>query len=199
VARPPDPEKQQQRRDAIEGAVYELLIERSWSAITLAEVGKRAEVSKALVVHYYGDKRSLLLASVRRFLDRQAEMALAIAGSDGPIAERLATLVTLALPDHEEIERQMRFQLEVWSFAKTDADALAVVRNAYKRFREACEAMIEIGKASGYITNDDPEWSYLLLHGLLDGLSFQTALDPSLDIDALRAKVIAHIDGTLTA
>ena len=57
--------------------------------------------------------------------------------------------------------------------------------------------MMIAGRKTGYVRSkaeDDP-WTYLMIHALMDGLTFQLALDPELDADETRTRAMAVIDG----
>ena len=97
-----------------------------------------------------------------------------------------------------EIEQQLRFQSEVWSYAKQAPEAEEVVRRSFQHFRQACETMLEVGVAEGLVTTGDPRWAYLLLHALIDGLTVHLVLDPDLDLAQARAQVLKLMQGLLS-
>ena len=107
-------------------------------------------------------------------------------------------LIDVALPDPGTAQEHIGFLLEIWSFARTRPDATEVVRRAYLRFRAAGETMLQKGIDSGYVTAPDAKWVYLVLHSLLDGMSFQLAVDPELDAAEVRAKLLDLVDGLLS-
>lgn len=194
MGRPRDPELTAERRSTIMAATYRLLIEDAWPAVTLAKVAEAADVSKGLVRYYFGSKEALITETIEWFLAAQLEAVFAIARMDAPPRDRLQLLLEVALPEHEETEAQLRFQLEVWSFAKTHPEILATVREGYAQFRRACAELLAIGEAEGYAAGSGDPTSYLMLHALLDGLTFQCAVDPGLDVKALRARALEVIE-----
>ena len=59
--------------------------------------------------------------------------------------------------------------------------------------RVACATLLDSGADEGFVTTEDREGAYLMIHALIDGLSFQLAVQPELDVDRLRAKLEAVI------
>lgn len=54
-----------ERRELLLRAAWEVFVERPYDGVSLEDVAARAGTSKALVLHYFGDKRSLYVATLR--------------------------------------------------------------------------------------------------------------------------------------
>jgi AcrR family transcriptional regulator len=75
------------RRDQLIHAALETLGESGIESFTLAEVARRAKVSAALIVHYFGDKDRLLEAAFRLLVERVTTLPMqALAASSDPEA-----------------------------------------------------------------------------------------------------------------
>jgi len=196
VSRPRDLENERERRAQILAATYEALLETPWSALSLNAVAERAKLSKTLIAYYFGDKENLLTETMLWFLGAQAELVKQAVAAPASLATRIELLIAIALPERAELERQLRFQLEVWSFAKTSPEVTLGLQTAYRAFREACATMMEAARAEGLTEAGDP-WLYLTLHALMDGLSFQLVLDPTLDLEVARARARAVVERLL--
>jgi AcrR family transcriptional regulator len=199
MAKTKNPELEQQRKALIIDTVARLLSEGSHRQLTLERVAHEAGISKGMVTYYFSSKDQLILQTIHHFLDRQGRRLMAIASSELPIRERLQELLATALPDRETLERDVRFQAEVLSFAKDVPEAYEAVRRSYVAFRQACEALVVMGIEEGYVTAPDARWTYVLLHSLLDGLAVQITMDPDLDADEARRRALALVDELLTA
>ncbi len=198
MAKSKDPALEKRRKAHIIETVHRLLVEGSHRTLTLDAVARHAGVSKGMVTYYFKTKDRLVAETIDCFLDRQSQMLQAIVRAPGPARARLERLIEAALPSGEELERQIHFQSEVWSFAKEVPAAREAIRASYLRFRQACKAMLAVGIEEGYVTAPDAEWIYLVLHALVDGLSVQIALDPSLDAAEVRGRVLDLMDDLLS-
>lgn len=198
MARPKDPELRKRRRAAVAAATFDLLARESFSALTLDRVAEEAGVSKGLVSYYFGNKDQLIVAAIRQYHDAQAAMLRAIVDGDQPLSERLDSLIAAAFIGREAVEREVRFQSEVWSYAKTNPEAREAIGSSYRVFREACAELLRGGIDRGEVRMRDPADDitsvYLVIHALIDGLTFQVAVDPSLDLDDVRKQLRRSID-----
>ena len=57
-----------ERRAQILGRAIEMFGERPYAAVSTAELAQRAGVARGLINHYFGNKRDLYLAVVRRMV-----------------------------------------------------------------------------------------------------------------------------------
>jgi AcrR family transcriptional regulator len=199
MARTRDPALESARRAQVMDAVFELLSEGSWHAMTLQQVGRRAGVSKGLVTYHFASKDALIVAAIARFHQRYETSLTSIALSPLPVRERLEQLILAAFPSHDEVAREVRFQTEVWSFAKANPEVMAAVSQNYSQFRAATAALLQMGVAEGYVTTADPGGLYLFVQSLVDGLSIQVAYDPDLDLPAARARLLELLEVWFTA
>ena len=194
MSRPKDPKLEQQRRVHIMAAVALCLSEGSHSSLTLDKVAKVAGVSKGMVTYYFKTKDRLILESMQLFLEQELERLVGIVQEERPMRERIERLLEAALPSRDEVCAEVAFQTEVWSYAKQNPEAQEAMKTLYLRFREACRSMVDVGIAEGYVTAPDAHWLYLLIHALIDGVSFQIVFDEDLDVAEIRERILHLID-----
>ncbi len=199
MARTRNPELEERRKQQVMLTVYRLLARDTFEAMTLAEVAREAGVSKGLVTYYFKNKDSLIVETIRRYHAEQERQLLAVAERDCPPRELLRELVALAFPSQAMVEIELRFQIEVWSFAKTRPEAWEAIAHSYRRFRRVCERLLQRGAAEGWLRAERIPWLYRFIQALADGLSFQVALEPELDVEALREELCGLIDALLAA
>jgi len=198
-----DPVLEQRRRNQVMVAVQRLMSESSYGAMTMDRVAKAAGVSKGLINYYFPSKEELVVASIRAYHAAEGQrLALIFEDTTLSAPQRLERLVAAVFPDREAVEREVRFQIEVRAFAKTNPDVWRAIGDSYRGFRVACEAIMRRGRDDGYVTRatapQEIRWVYLFFHSLVNGLAFQVALDTELSIDELRARLVAHIERMVT-
>lgn len=200
MARPKNPALEAQRRAQLLDAVIELLAEGAYHAVTQDRVAERAGVSKGLLTYYYPEKDALFVEAIRRYHQREVDRLFALVALPGVSAGRkLELLIEAAFASPEAVEREIRFQVEVWSYAKDRPEARAALRETYIAFREACSRLLDAGREEGFVRTDDPEGAYRAIHALIDGISFQLALEPAQDLPALRRRLNAVIRAIIGA
>jgi AcrR family transcriptional regulator len=192
MARKKDPELEAARRAQVLAAATELLVKESWQTVTLDRVAERARVSKGVVTYWFTNKDALLLAAIERFHAGYAERLLS-AAQGGSARARLRRLVRVAFPDRETVERELRFQVEVWSYSKERPEVRAAVSAAYRAFAQFLQALVESGAAERGAR--PPRDLHLLVHAMVDGLSVRTAFDEEVDVPRLRRTLVAWLEG----
>jgi AcrR family transcriptional regulator len=197
VAKKRDPELHARRREQIVATAMICLVEGSHRSMTLEQVARLAGVSKGMLTYYFKSKDELVLETIRYALAMQADQLQHVAREDRPVRERLERLLTLALPSRDEVEREWRFGIEVWSYAKEHPETMDAVRESFRSFRDACRTVLDVGVAEGFVTAPDAEQLYVLMHALVDGVCFQLVVDPELDLDGLRARIVLLIETLL--
>ena len=183
---------ERRRRAEVLDATVALLEEGSWRGTSLAAVAARAGVSKGVVTYWFPDKDALIVAAVDRYHAGWTERLAAVAAAEGSVDARIDRLIEAGFGSVEEVVREIAMQAEVLSYAKENPAVADRVRAAYASFRQVTAALLQIGVDEGYIV-DPPEDLHRMVHALIDGLSFQIAADPSVDLPALRASLKDHL------
>lgn len=186
MARTKDPKLEQRRREQIMTTARQLLTEGSFATLTLSQVAKRAGLSKGLLTYYFGSKEQLVVETIRAYHAEQNALLRGFLSLPMPASAKLRLLVDATLPSQESVVDELRFQVEIWSFAKAHPEALEGVQQSYFEFRRACEQLLDDGIAEGSIHVEDKAFVYRVMHGLIDGLSFQLVVEPDVDMVQLR-------------
>lgn len=190
MARTKDPMLEARRRREILDETIALLGEGPYHAVTQERVAKAAGVSKGVVTYYFPTKTDLLVAAVRRYHEEvKAGLDAIVANASLKTHDKLRLLIHAAFPSADAVAREVRFQSEVWSYAKDEPAAREAVVSSYRDFRDACARLLDAGADEGLVSTTDREGVYLMIHALIDGLSFQLAVDPGLDLPALRERL----------
>ncbi len=185
MARPKNPELEEQRRQQVAAAAFGLLAKHSHDSVTLDDVAREAGISKGLVAYYFKTKDAMFLEAIDRYHALQRQMLhFALQMPSESKRARAELLFDCGFPSRESVEQEVRFQSEVWSFAKSRSDVWEKIGTAYRNFRRECADLL--GSQGETV---DP-MTYLMIHALVDGLSFQVALDPTIDLARLREQFV---------
>ncbi|MCB9594028.1 MAG: TetR/AcrR family transcriptional regulator [Sandaracinaceae bacterium] len=188
MARTRDPKLEARRRRDLLDVTIGLLGEGAFHAVTQEKVAQAAGVSKGVVTYYFPTKHDLLVSAIRRYHEQVRDgLAAIVANASLSTHDKLRLLIHAAFPSAESVEREVRFQSEVWSYAKDQPEAREAVVESYRDFRDACATLLDAGADEGLVKTKDREGTYRMIHALIDGLSFQLAVQPDLDLPELRA------------
>ena len=105
------------RRDQLLRAALAALSETGIEAFTLAEVARRADVSPALVVHYFGDRDNLIEATFRQLVERVTTRPIKALADGASPEERLRAFVLEHLNPGELSSEASRAWLSFWGLA----------------------------------------------------------------------------------
>jgi AcrR family transcriptional regulator len=177
VAEPaPATESNEARRIQMLRAATELICERGFSETRISDVAKRAGVSSALVIYYFGTRDRLLVDALRFSEEAFYEAAEAMLAEVSSVRERSSLLIEwTCIPARDgEIPGAWGLWFDLWvqAFRHEEVKAGRVERDA--RWRRMIVDAIESDDVHGKV---DPSMFALEFAALLDGLSIQVALD----------------------
>ena len=172
----PATESNEARRIQMLRAATELICERGFSETRISDVAKRAGVSSALVIYYFGTRDRLLVDALRFSEEAFYEAAEAMLAEVASVRERISLLIDwTCIPSRDgEIPGAWGLWFDLWvqAFRHEEVKAGRVERDA--RWRRMIVDAIESDDLHGKV---DPSMFALEFAALLDGLSIQVALD----------------------
>ena len=172
----PATESNEARRIQMLRAATELICERGFSETRISDVAKRAGVSSALVIYYFGTRDRLLVDALRFSEEAFYEAAEAMLAEVSSVRERISLLIEwTCIPSRDgEIPGAWGLWFDLWvqAFRHEEVKAGRVERDA--RWRRMIVDAIASDDVHGKV---DPSMFALEFAALLDGLSIQVALD----------------------
>ena len=175
------------RRAQVLRAARACIVALGYERVTVRDVAAAAGVSTGTVVHYFGDKDSVLQAAL---LDEVQSTGLALRAALAGAAsawERLERLVEASLPTSDEVRDEWRLWLTFWGEAARNDRLRAVGERQHRRWTRFLARIITAGIADGEFAPVDPTATATQIAALIDGLAVQTTLgNPSLDASRMR-------------
>jgi AcrR family transcriptional regulator len=178
----PATEQNEARRIEMLRAAAELICERGFGDTRIADVAKRAGVSSALVIYYFGTRDRLLVDALRFSEESFYEAAAQMLAEVPSLRERLSLLIqwTCVPEGSGEIPGAWGLWFDLWAQAFRHDEIKAGRAELDARWR----TMIVDALDSSDLTAKDKRMFALEFSALLDGLSIQVALeDPEVDSD----------------
>jgi AcrR family transcriptional regulator len=179
----PATEQNEARRTEMLRAAAELICERGFGDTRIADVAKRAGVSSALVIYYFGTRDRLLVDALRHSEDSFYEAAEQMLAEVPSLRERLSLLIkwTCVPEGNDEIPGAWGLWFDLWAqaFRHDEIKAGRVEQDA--RWRKM---IVDAINSSELDTKVNTRKFALEFAALLDGLTIQVALDdPEVDSD----------------
>jgi len=178
----PATEQNEARRIEMLRAAAELICERGFGDTRIADVARRAGVSSALVIYYFGTRDRLLVDALRYSEESFYEAAEQMLAEVPSLRERLSLLIqwTCVPEGADEIPGAWGLWFDLWAQAFRHDEIKAGRAELDSRWRK----MIVDALDSSELSSKEKRMFALEFSALLDGLSIQVALeDPEVDSD----------------
>jgi AcrR family transcriptional regulator len=175
------PKLTQKRRTQMLEAAAEVIGERGFCDTRIADVAKRAGLSPALVVYYFGSKEKLLTEALTYAEDLFYIEAFHELTSITGASERMVRLIELACPPAEsrEVAGYWALWVELWSRALRDPEAARKREALDRRWRNTIAEVVVEGQRGGEFGPCDANRFATYLSALMDGLALQVSLRDS--------------------
>ncbi len=182
----PATENNEARRIQMLRAAAELICERGFSDTRIADVAKRAGVSSALVIYYFGTRDRLLVDALRHSEESFYSAAEQMLAEVTSLRERISLLIRwTCVPEgtgKDEIPGAWGLWFDLWAQAFRHDEVRAGRIELDARWRRMIIDALEVTGSDELATKIDPVMFALEFSALLDGLSIQVALDdPEVD------------------
>ena len=182
----PATEQNEARRIEMLRAAAELICERGFGDTRIADVAKRAGVSSALVIYYFGTRDRLLVDALRYSEESFYAAAEQMLGEVSALRERLSLLIrwTCVREGNNDIPGAWGLWFDLWAQAFRHDEIKSDRAELDAKWREMIVDAIRSADASEFDAKVDARMFALEFAALLDGLSIQVALDdPEVDSD----------------
>ena len=181
------------RKAQLVGCATDALAEVGYQQTTVAEVARRAGVSKGVVTYYFPARDELLWAIVAAIFASVGEHV----GSrleNVPPARFIAVYLGAWVDYYRTHRREMVAIAELWTSFRDANGRPHLDTSTLGSERALVEAALEAGQADGTLGDFSTRVMAVTLKAALDGLLAQLALEPALDLDAYRDELVALFD-----
>jgi AcrR family transcriptional regulator len=174
---------QQQRaeetRARILQAGLECFAQNGYDAAGVAEICKRAGVTKGGFYHHFSSKQALFLALFEQWLAILDEQLAAFRAEAKNVPDGLQKMAGMIGQVFAVASGQLPMFLDFWSKAAHDSDVWKEIIAPYRRYQTFFAQMIQEGIAEGTLRSVDPQTAAQTLVSLAVGLLLQGTLDPN--------------------
>lgn len=187
------------RRAQILQAARTCIVALGYERVTVRDVAKEAEVSTGTLVHYFGDKESMLEAALlAKVQETGIAFRAALTGAQSAW-EKVERLVTASVPETDEVRDEWRLWLTFWGEVTRNERLRTMSKKQHQRWTRFLARIIAEGNASGEFAAVDPEITATQMAALIDGLAIQTTLqNPALPPEQMRQICLAALQRLLT-
>jgi len=171
----------QRRGEATRASIMEAaataFAEQGYDGTGVAEICRRAEVSKGAFYHHFSSKQDLFMELLQHWLSDFDTELTGLHTEHKPVAEELLDMTEMIRRVFEVAGDQLPIFLEFWAQAAHDPAVWEATITPYRRYRAFFARMIESGTARGSLRPVDPDTTARVIVSLAVGLVLQGLLD----------------------
>lgn len=151
--------------------------EQGYDATGVAEICRRAEVSKGAFYYHFSSKQDLFLELLERWLTVLDDQLQEVRTEEASIPEELLDMAGTIRQVFQVAEEQLPIFLEFWTKAAHDPAIWEATIAPYRRYRAFFANMIGSGVTEGTLRPVDPDTAARVIVSLAVGLVVQGLLD----------------------
>lgn len=188
-----------ERKAAILDAAAQLIAERGYHAVRVADIAKVVGTSSGLVHYHFPGKSDVLTLAlshaISRAFDRQSVALRKIPSAH----ERLLKLIDMQLPRIGHVRDEWAIWMQFWAEATTRPELRPQQNEFYERWRTTVERIVEHGQRTGEFRAEvDPTLVAMQLTAMTDGAAIQILTgSPTVTVTAMRELLVAFVRSAL--
>ncbi|MFR9728246.1 TetR family transcriptional regulator C-terminal domain-containing protein [Saccharopolyspora sp. MS10] len=158
------------RYQQILDAAWELIAERGYHAVRVADIAEACGMSAAAIHYHFPGRDDLLTEALRHSVRQAFDRQVAELHSIEDAHQRLLRLVELQLPGSPELRREWSIWLQVWNESALRPELRGLHGDSYTRWHDTIARTLRQGQRQGVFAEGDAEELAVRLTALIDGL-----------------------------
>lgn len=181
---------QLKRRDQLVDCAIDAIVELGFQRTSVAEVARRAGVSKGVVTYHFPAKDDLIFAVARHIFDSMVEF-MDRGGQDAAPGAFVAAYITAWVEYYRTHTRYLLAIAEIWANFRDKDGRRHFGPATQSRELADVEHYLKLGQSSGHLRAFDTRVMAVSMKSALDALTGQLIANPNLDLAAYGAELVA--------
>lgn len=196
----PRPHVEEERREQILQATWQVIARTGFRALRLSDVASEAGVSSGMIHYYFDTKRELVRAAFERYVTHMTRRRQWILESERGPVELLKLVMASYVPKDDETRRGWRVWSELWIEGLKETDLGQLNEEYYGQWRRLVAGIIRDGQDLGLFRDGNALTFANILVAMVDGLAIQVLLgSTSMTPERMQATCDAYVDEMLVA
>jgi len=171
-------QRSEETRASLLQAAEQCLAQQGYASTSVAEICRRAGVSKGAFYHHFESKQAMFMTLLEDWLTDLEQALAPIAATAPSTPEALVKMARAAQSTFQSNDKRTSIILEFWTQASRDAMVRHASLATYRHYQEFFTELIQRGIEEGVFAAVDPVAGAQVMLSLASGLFFQGMLDP---------------------
>lgn len=187
------------RRAAILDAAAQLIAERGYHAVRIADIAKVVGTSTGAVHYYFPGKNDVLTAALKHAIDRAFERQSRELKPIDDAYERLLKLIDMQLPRIGPLRDEWSIWMQFWAEATIRPELRPIHNTYYARWHDTVVRIVVRGQRQGvFRAGIDAETIARRFTSMTDGISIQVLTGAlGMTVSAMREVLVQFVQDEL--
>ncbi len=183
------------RKTAILDAAAQLIADRGYHAVRIADIASLVGTSTGTVHYYFPTKDDVLRMALKHGVSRQFARHRRELGTIDGAYPRLLRLIELQLPTLGPMREEWMIWMQYWAEACIRPELRPIHNEIYERWHSSVLHIVQRGQTRGEFRKDvDAVAVAIELTALIDGLAIHVLTGmPSATLGTMREVLVAHV------
>lgn len=187
------------RRAQLVQCTVDVLADIGFARTSMAEIARRAGVSKGVISYHFKGKDELIQEVVAQTLKDSDIWLESLLALDAPAGEKLRRYATDTMTFLKVDQRRFKAFMEVFLNYRRPDGNLYYDDTIDEKTLHFVEAVLVQGQERGEFRAFDPHIMALCLRGMVDSAAVRLIAEPGLDVDAFGSELMEIFDRSLRA
>jgi TetR/AcrR family fatty acid metabolism transcriptional regulator len=170
------------RRAQIIDCAIDVIAERGLTSATLAEIAKRAGVSKGVISYHFAGKNELIQQVVESVYGEAFSQIFEAMEREETAAGKLSTYISANLDFMQKNHKRMLAMVQVFTTFRKDDGTLFYDASHSEELLSALASVCAAGQAAGEFRDFDPRLMALTIQSTLDAILVEMPFRPDADL-----------------
>ena len=187
------------KKVAILDAAAQLIAERGYHAVRVADIAQVAGTSTGTVHYYFPGKNDVLTAALKQSIDHAFDRQSVELKAIDNAHQRLLKLIDMQLPRVGPVRDEWSVWIQFWAEAMIRPELRPVHGAYYERWRDTIRRIVERGQQQQVFRADvDPDTIAHRLSALTDGMAIQVLTGtPNMTVSAMKQVLVEFVHDEL--
>lgn len=188
----------QVRRAQLVGCAVQALGEVGFAGTSIAEIARRAGVSKGVVTYHFASKEELLFAVVADLYTRGGEVIGEVTSTAGSALDLVRGYVKANLEFVRAHPQQVRAVVEIAANLRRKDGNLALAPAGQDPVRDHLHTLLQTGQDKGELGQFDPAAVALIIRAAIDTAAAQLVTNPSFDLNTYSQQLVSMVESAVS-